>query len=108
MTIRIAAYLQMCEHDGEHGRFVLSTGESSMEFCSKEVARQVLNDLWREEKITKEEKTFLGDCLDSDTKLPPFEKDAEALMLQTCLYYNDRDTDFEWPEDDDPSGVRVH
>ena len=64
MLINSAAHLRICPACGLHGKIVTATGESSIMFCSKEVAREALSAAAREGKIADDERLVVLSQID--------------------------------------------
>lgn len=63
MLISSAAYFDVCGC-GRHGRIVTATGESSVVFCSKEVAHATLNAAIKEGRIAADEQLIVSSQID--------------------------------------------
>lgn len=64
--ISSAAHLDLCGC-GRHGRIITATGESSIIFCSKERACEVLTEAVKENKIAADEKLIVSSQIDGSS-----------------------------------------
>lgn len=88
MAILIPAYLKLCEC-GRHGHFVLSNGTRSQEFCSREAAREELENQKEAGQVTTEEVVFLRDSINKADRLVASDADANSLTLFACHLANE-------------------
>lgn len=102
MSIIISAHLDVCECK-EHARIVLSDGNRSREFYTREQILWELKGLLRLGRITLEEHLFLTSCV-HDTELPQDDDGASLATAITCEFINSLDEE----DDSEDSEASIH